>query len=204
MKKLHGCFAIILVTILPMIAQISITEVMYNPPESGQDSLEFIEIFNSSDNDIDLTGYEMTQGIVYTFPNVTIDADSYMVIAKDSIAMNIVFGITAFQWNSGSLSNAGEDVELSDQNGNVIDYMDYSTGSWDIGANGLGGSLSLCDLNGDHNDPGNWQAITTNTGIFINNIEISATPGEENICQGNPSFYPPYTIGQVTTLMQMV
>ena len=29
-------------------AQVVITEIMYNPPESGQDSLEYIELYNNN------------------------------------------------------------------------------------------------------------------------------------------------------------
>ena len=35
---------------------IVITEIMYNPPESGTDSLEFIEIYNKGEGTIDLSG----------------------------------------------------------------------------------------------------------------------------------------------------
>ena len=45
------------------IYDIVITEIMYNPPESSTDSLEFIEIYNNEISAVDLTGYSLS-GVV--------------------------------------------------------------------------------------------------------------------------------------------
>ncbi|MDP4281463.1 MAG: lamin tail domain-containing protein, partial [Bacteroidota bacterium] len=52
----------------PTNAKIVISEIMYNPPESGQDSLEFIELYNNDTAAINLHNYYFSNGIQYTFP----------------------------------------------------------------------------------------------------------------------------------------
>ena len=63
-----------------------ITEIMYNPPESGTDTLEYIEFFNNTANVIDLENYSF-DGVQYTFPAVSFAANTFIVIAKDSMAL---------------------------------------------------------------------------------------------------------------------
>lgn len=49
-----------IVTLLLFCTQVQaqiITEIMYNPPESGVDSLEYIEIYNNTNSEIDITGF---------------------------------------------------------------------------------------------------------------------------------------------------
>ncbi|NCP46491.1 MAG: lamin tail domain-containing protein, partial [Flavobacteriales bacterium] len=54
-------------------ADLVITEIMYNPPESGTDTSEFIEIYNNGASAINLQDFTCTGGI-YTFPNVNLAA----------------------------------------------------------------------------------------------------------------------------------
>jgi hypothetical protein len=51
-----------------------ITEIMYNSPESGPDSGEFIELYNKGTTGINMNNYTFTLGVSYTFGNVTINA----------------------------------------------------------------------------------------------------------------------------------
>ena len=166
-------------------AQIVITEIMYNPPESGQDSLEYIELYNNSSSTVDLSGWTFTEGVTHTFANgTTLAAGEYLTIAELSSAFESVFGNPpTFQWEDGALTNGGEDIELSDATGAVIDYVDYSNGNpWPSGAAGNGPSLVLCDPDSDNSDPSNWIACTTGTGMIINNNEVFGNPGEESGC----------------------
>ena len=91
-------------------SQIIITEISYNGPEAGSDSTEFIELYNKTSSAINMTGYKFTSGVVYTFPNVSIPANGYLVIAVDSVAIFNTFGASARQWTSGGLSNGGEPI----------------------------------------------------------------------------------------------
>ena len=63
-----------------------LNEIMFRPgtsfPENTQ--LEFVELFNSTDSVMDLSGWGFTKGITYTFPQGTsIGAQGYLVISAN-------------------------------------------------------------------------------------------------------------------------
>lgn len=181
-------------------AQIVITEIMYNPPESGTDTLEYIELYNQTGSDVDVSGWIFTQGFDYTFPmGTSITAGSYVVVSKNAAHFQSIFGFSPeFEWPMGdALTNSGEDLELRDANDNVIDYVDYkNTSPWPTEPAGNGPSLVLCDPNSDNSLPENWQGSNTSTGIIVNGKEVKASPGAANSCGAPPSF-PEHTIGEV-------
>lgn len=189
MKKTSLTLLLFLAIITAASAQIVITEIMYNPPESGTDSLEYIELYNNSGAAVDVSGWNFSQGVEYTFPAGTImQAGSYVTIAKSASVFQSVFGFAPVVWvTNGALTNSpGEDIELRDANGAVIDYVDYMNAApWPTEANGLGSSLVLCDYNSDNNVATNWIAATTGTGVTINNREVKGNPGAASGCN-NP------------------
>jgi len=167
--------------------QLIISEIMYNSPEDGADSLEFIEIYNNENTSVNLSGINFSQGLSYIFPDTLIAANTFFTIAKDSVIFQNTFGLPAFQWSTGSLSNNGEVIEIQNANGNTIDFVDFqNTLPWPPAANGLGASLVLCDLEADNNLAENWNAATTPLGIFINNQEIIANPNAVSNCPDGP------------------
>ena len=122
-------------------AQLVITEISYNPPESGTDSLEYIELFNAGNQAINLEGYSFVNGVDYTFPPITLNAEEFIVVAIDSAAMLRVFGAEARQWKSGALNNSGERIAIEDGNGNLVDEVEYDDeGDWP------GFSADLCRI----------------------------------------------------------
>src|SRR5690606_30536953 len=103
------------------LANIVITEIMYNPPEAGSDSLEFIEMVNTGMDTINLDDYQFGAGVVHVFENSMILPGQYFVIAIDSSAFRNVFGFDAdFIWTSGALSNSGELITLIDNFGRMV------------------------------------------------------------------------------------
>ena len=180
-----------------VIPDIVITEIMYNPPEAGDDTLEFIEFYNNSLDTVDLEGYFMSMGVEFTFPSLEMIPDTFLLLAKDSLAMLSTFGVTAHQWTSGGLNNGGEPVELSDGFGNVVDYVPYEDQiPWDTLADGYGPSLTLCNPDSDNELAENWTASVNLAAINAENDSIYATPGFE--CQlalfagfeGTPTYLP--------------
>ncbi len=115
-----------------------IDEIMYHPFHEFQQpeplGLEFIELYNSGMQTIDLSGWRFTRGVEYLFPNgTTLTPEEYLVVAADVDLFqahypgvsNVVGG-----W-SGHLSNSGETIELCDQNDQRIDRIKYSDqGPW--------------------------------------------------------------------------
>lgn len=184
-------------------SQIVITEIMYNPPESGTDSLEYVELFNKTNTAVDVSGWNFTQGFVFVFPaGSSIPAGGYAIVCKTTSFFNARFTITGsvYQFEGALTNTPGEDVELRDAAGNVVDYVDYMNAApWPAGTNGQGASLVLCDVNADNSLPANWAAATTQTNVFVNNIEVLANPGGPSNCGVIPVVtYPVRTIVQVT------
>ncbi len=181
-------------------AQIVITEIMYNPPEAGTDTLEYVELYNPTNASVDVSGWNFTQGFEFVFPaGSSIPANGYVVIAKSISFFEPKFGFAPYEWVlGGALTNTGEDLELRDAGGNVIDYVDYKNASpWPTEPAGNGPSLVLCDPSSDNSLPENWQASTNATGVIINGKEVKASPGAANTCGAPPSF-PSRSIAEVT------
>lgn len=165
-------------------SDIVITEIMYNPPESGTDVLEFIELYNKSTSSIDLSGYTFSQGVTYTFPEgIIIEGGAYQVIAVDAVAFEAFFGVAALEWESGALSNGGEDIVLLDASGNTADIVDYDDeGDWVTEADGGGPSLVLCNPTEDNAIGTNWSFATTSVGVNPDGLLVLAHPN--GTCSG--------------------
>ncbi len=163
-----------------------ITEIMYNPPESNVDSLEFIEIYNNG-SDVELENFTCTGGD-YVFPDVTLAAGEFYVIAIDSVSFNAAYGFYPDGVFTNGLSNSGEDIVIKTADGAVVDSVDFSDGGlWPSGSSaglpdGGGASIVLCDVDDDNNDGNNWSAASADVGITVNGLPLLASPGELNPC----------------------
>ncbi len=177
--------------VAPPAPNLVITEIMYNSPESGADSLEFIEIYNAEPITVDVSGYSLT-GVTHTFgAGTSIAAGGYYVVAVNATAFNTVYGMSADAiWASGGLSNGGETILLLDANGATVDSVRYATGGvWPSSPNGNGPSLVFCDVTLDNADGANWFASTTSTGVTINGNVVMASPGAADmICTPTAPF----------------
>ncbi len=196
MRKIISTLLIFGAMLLSAQAQIVITEISYNDPSSGADNFEFIELYNNSAASVDLSGWNFTQGVTHTFPSgISIGAGAYLVLCVDSVLMQSTFGVAAYQWTSGGLSNSGEDIILVDDMGNGIDTVDFDDfNPWPRIADGFGPSIVLCNVNGDNNDPANWSYSGTPTGVLHgdDSAMVFFSPGAANsnvTCSAAPSIF---------------
>ncbi len=143
--------------------EIVINEIHYNP--SAGDSLEFIEIVNSSSNPVNIQGMTFSSGVTYTFsqpytlPSASSYPQNYLVIAKDSANFSSTYGFTPYGEYSGKLSNGGETITLSDPSGATIDEISYEDNlPWDTIPDLGEYSLALLDLAYDNSLASNWKA----------------------------------------------
>src|SRR5213593_2746224 len=64
-----------------------INEIMYHPlqPQFGAEPLgeEFIELFNSGSNAVNLTGWRLSKGVDFAFTNVTLAPRAYLVVSPN-------------------------------------------------------------------------------------------------------------------------
>lgn len=162
-----------------------ITEIMYNPPEANNDTLEFLEIYNPSVSaPLNMAGYYFSSGIEYTFPaGFVLGAGEYAIISGDSIIFEEWYGLPAFEWTGGTaLSNDGEGLTLRTAGGAIADTVFFDdTNAW-VDADGTGYSIVLCNATDDNNLPASWTLSENPTGIFVAGLQIFADPGAASTC----------------------
>ncbi len=183
MKKCLPILLFLLMTVFAS-AQIVINEISYDPPESDQDSLEYIELHNLGATSVDLSGYKFTSGVNLTFDNdIFIEPNGYLVVCESPRAMMTVFGVEGLIWD-GALGNGGEAIALKDASGVMVDSLTYDDNApWpgkDEGTDGRGASIELCDATSDNEDGSSWRAATNDTGMMINGSAVLGTPGAAN------------------------
>jgi len=157
---------------------IVITEIMYNPPESGTDSLEFIELYNNETYTVNMKDYTLTYGTnTFTFPDgITIAPNAFLIIAPNATAVNNFYGITAIQGSTGGISNSGNAILVKSPYGVLVDSLTFGNSApWPTEANGQGPSLTLCDPNSDNTDPANW-SVSDNEYSIVNGYMVKADP----------------------------
>ncbi|MEM7386552.1 MAG: lamin tail domain-containing protein, partial [Verrucomicrobiota bacterium] len=159
-----------------------ISEIMYDPP-SGRIG-EFLELHNRSAEAVNLSGWELTEGIDYVFPSGTqLAAGGYLVIASDLERFNGSYeGVQALGPYDGSLSNDGERVRLRDADGNLADSVDYGVaGDWPWLANGLGSSMELIHPDMDNNLSSAWRDSDESEKSVMKNYTITKDYNREGL-----------------------
>ncbi len=132
-----------------------INEFLYDPSDNcGQ---EFIEIYNNSPNLVNLENFSLSDGIRYNFPNVSLAAYSYYVVARDSVEFLYQYGFSPDGDYGGSLDNKGETIRLNGKFDVLIDSVAYKDLKiWDKAADVRGVSLELLNPFYNNNDPLSW------------------------------------------------
>lgn len=174
---------------------VQINEIMYHPAhnvgEPEDTGQEYIEFFNNTGASVDMTGWRISRGVRYDFPDGTLMVpNQYLVVAADvarfKSACQDVDSVIG-DW-TGTLSNRGESIALVDTSGAVIDEVEYcDQGDWSyrlLGPmvegyagwewadehDGGGNSLELINPNLLNEFGQNWQASR----------ESGGTPGRQN------------------------
>ncbi|MEO5910178.1 MAG: lamin tail domain-containing protein [Pelobium sp.] len=108
---------------------IVINEIFADPsPQVDLPSLEFIELFNKSQEDISLKNFTYSDGTsTYTFLNDSLKSNRYLILCARADTNEFkqfgkVLGISPWP----SLNNSGDQLSLKDGNGNVISAVSYS------------------------------------------------------------------------------
>ena len=120
---------------------------------------QWIEIYNKSDEKVNLSGWELSNAVSFTFPhNTTIDPGAHLVISNDANSLKLKFPDSNVIGNfSGNLSNDSEQIALLDQKGNPVDEVRYFDDKpWPRHADGGGSSLELRDPESDNSAPEAW------------------------------------------------
>jgi len=190
MKNYFTLLFLSVFTLTTLQSQIVISEISYNPPESGTDTLEYLEIHNAGDTVYSLNGHKIAKGITFSFPDTTIAAGAYIIVAKNTNSFLNAYGLQVFGWSadplstSNALNNTGELVELVDDNGVVKFAFTYAKilpwPGFTEGTDGGGRSIEICHPLADPNNGENWKVSQNDLGFQINGRQIFGTPGSAN------------------------
>ena len=149
-----------------------ISKIHYHPADIDSingNRLEFIQINNNGDEDVDLTGFYLRElGVTYTFPiDSHLAARDSLVLCSDSATYIDFYHHIPFGEYDRKLSNKDENIVLADAWGNVIDEVHYyDSEPWPSEPDGFGPYLQLIDLDADNSLPENWIAAE-----FYDNVE---------------------------------
>jgi len=170
---------------------------MYDPI-SGNNDDQYIELYNKGTNTVNLTGWQFTSGVTFTFPNVTLAPNGYLVVARNLTNLfakypNLNSGNTVGNYG-GKLSHNGELLALAMPQTlygtNTIyveeDEVTYGTGGrWGEWSSGGGSSLELIDPRANHRLASNWAdsdetqksswVDIENTGVLDNGINYNSS-----------------------------
>nr|WP_294894602.1 lamin tail domain-containing protein [uncultured Pedobacter sp.] len=152
-----------------------INEIFADPsPQVDLPSVEFVELWNRTAEDIALSGFKYSDGTTtYTFTGDSIKANQYIVLCAKTDTLEFkkygkVLGLSPWP----SLNNPSDNLKLVNQNGITISEVSYSD-SWykdDVKKTG-GWSLELIDPLSVCRPSQNYSASKDITG---------GTPGEQN------------------------
>ena len=153
---------------MPVHAKLLISEVLYDAP-TNDTTQEFIEIYNDGCASVNLSGYSLADNGGSFNLSGTVAPASYFVVAKNTAAMQALFGKTPQQTGlTLSLGNSGDYVKL--RNGSTeVDAVGWENGlsGWSI--NAVDKSISR-NKTTDNNLASDW-VVSANygnpgTGVF--------------------------------------
>ena len=127
----------------PVGESLRISELMYHPADPNT---EYIELTNIGSANINLNLVRFSNGVEFTFPSFNLAPGGYCLVVEDVRAFRAKYGATlpiAGQY-TGSLSNAGERIELLDAVGTVVHDFRFND-RWFDNTDGLGFSLTVKD-----------------------------------------------------------
>jgi len=105
---------------------IVISEIHYNPSadlQGDDDFYEFVELLSMEEGRVDISGYQFTKGIYFTFPQGSyMDPGEYIIVARTAATYGNK-GFQVFQITSGRLDNAGEELCLTKNQGMIVDLV---------------------------------------------------------------------------------
>jgi hypothetical protein len=147
-------------------------ELMYHPP-ANESQLEWVELHNQLAVDVDLSGWSITGGIGFLFPEgVMIKGGGYLVVAASPVDLQAATGATNVVGPfTGRLANSGDTLRLRNNNQRLMDSIAYEVeGDWPVGPDGSGGSLAKRDEETASSPARSWTVSAL----------VGGTPGRRN------------------------
>lgn len=180
----------------PGYGDIVINELMIDPaPPIGLPDSEYIELYNTSNCDIDITAWNLCVGTTcISLPGLKMNANTYLVLSKDTLPGASELFCTI---NFPALANTGNSITLLDTSRTVIAYIKYSNQWYNNALKEDGGwSLEKIDYANFQEDENNWAASINIAG---------GTPGHQNsVSTLNPDISAPIILYSYATTSKTV
>lgn len=143
-------------------------------PDIKTELVEFVELHNTGDVPIDLSGWTIRNALEFTFPQgASIAPGGYAVATQDPDDFNTKFNHDAHGPWSGRLGNGGDVVEIWTPAGTMIDSVDYQIGfPWPTVGEAPGPSAQLISPALANDVGGNWRSALPTPGA--QNVVLSA------------------------------
>jgi len=152
---------------------VTFNEVHYHPADALVET-EWIELHNQMAVRVDLSAWQITGGVNFTFAEgTTIEAGAFILVAANPGQLAGASG----PW-VGSLNNGGEQIRLRTRHGRVMDELAYAdSGRWPVGSDGSGATLAKRHPEAASLPAGSWRP----------SVQAGGTPGGHNFPLGGDS-----------------
>jgi hypothetical protein len=146
------------------VGPVVINEIHYHPPSPGSKTLEFVEVANTSAQEVSLAGWSLDGAVEFLFPaSARLPAGGFAVVGRDRTELSREFGLPSagvFGNFTGALDNDSDEVRLLDASRAIADAVRYfDDAPWPTGADGTGASLErICPSSPSHQND-NWSSL---------------------------------------------
>ncbi len=143
--------------------RIMISDIQYFHPDDPE--IETLKILNPGTEMVDISGYSLTPGIEFVFPEGTKMAGGEKItLLKNMDFLGNISG-QVFEWTSGKLANEGELLLLRDEHGIVIDHVSYGIfAPWPT-ITLAGDYISLAGSTFDNHFGANWTLVQPTVNV---------------------------------------
>ena len=160
-------------------AGVVINEIFYHAPNDLED-LQWIELFNSGDQPVDISGWSLDQGKLFTFPKDTaIAAQGYLVVALSTDQFRLNYRLPSLGPLKKPLKHGGGQIELQNAAGERVDLAKYKDHEpWPASPDGYSSSLERICPSASGEIAENWAA----SPLPAEQPRPGGTPGKKNSC----------------------
>ena len=167
------------------------TEILLNPPGASDTELEAVELFNTTDQPIDINGWSLSDKdkdhhLIDAGGPLVVPPKGHLVLSRSADWVGA--GVSSYDYSGFVLSNSEDEAVLSAPDGEMIDEVVYVTGTGFPKTDGA--ALQLDPAHYDHkaNDHGdNWCPSTTaQVAPIVDDLlaTLGAANHECNACAG--------------------